>query len=84
MVQLKFNFISTKVISAIPAGHIIYIPGPGLPGLKFCWPGVGREPGRLGHNARDLANPGYLGCSAYLNYISGNMQYLPIKFTNAI
>ena len=56
------------------AGHIFYFPGPGLPGLKFCWPGVGR----LGYIARDLENPGYLGCSAYLNYISRNMQYLPI------
>ena len=43
------------------AGHIIYFPGPGLPGLKFCWPGLGREPGKLGLIARDLENPGYPG-----------------------
>ena len=65
-------------------------PGPcrdwfaGLRGLKFCWPGVGRVPGRRRYNARDLENPGYLGCLAYLNYIGGNMQYLPIYFTKAI
>ena len=62
-------------------GHIIYFPGPGL---KFCWPGVGREPGRFGYIARHLENHGYHGCSAYLNHISRNMQHLPIKFPKAI
>ena len=66
------------------AGHIIYFPAPGLPGLKFCWPGVSREPGRLDYIARDLENPGYPGCSAYLNFISRNMKYQPIKFTEVI
>ena len=59
-------------------------PVPGLQGLKFYWPGVGQEPGRLRYIAWDLKNPGYLGCSAYLNYIGGNMQYLPINFTKAM
>ena len=68
----------TRLVPVLPGpGHIIYFPGPGLPGLEFCWPGAG--PARL--YCRDLENPGYPSCSAYLNYISRNMQYLPIKFT---
>ena len=54
------------------------------PKMNFCWPGDGREPGPHGYIARDSENLGYLRCSAYLNYIGGNMQYLPIKFTKAI
>ena len=41
-------------------------------------------PGLLDYIARDLENPGYPGCSAYLDYIRSNMQYQPIKFTKAI
>ena len=33
------------------AGHIFTPPGRDCRDLKFCWPGVGREPGQHGHSA---------------------------------
>ena len=66
--------------SRAQAGHIFYFPGPRLPAWSF----VGWQPGLLGYVVRDLENPGYFGCSAYLNYIGRNMKYLPIKLTKAV
>ena len=52
--------------------HIL-LPRVGTAGIKVLLAGVGREPGRGSHIARDLENPGYLGCSTCLIYKSRNM-----------